>query len=151
MMKKYTIRTVATLIVSWVLPHVHRLWNNMPIEKITPFYFGRGKTGKPLEISVQWYVKDIGDLLSFSLLMLTVVMILFPVIKHLKEVKWVGHNQLLIFVTLWHRLFLIVLVSSVFDLIHYLIAFRQVEWYFLILNGGYVVMSIYFIQKLWKR
>lgn len=150
-MKKYTIRTISTLIIGWVLPHIHRLWNNKPIEKITPFLFGKGKDGKPIKISVEWYVKDIGDLLSFSLLMLTVVMILIPVIDHLKKVQWHGHNQLLIFVTLWYRLFLVILVSSIFDFIHYMVAFRQIEWYFLILNGGYVIMSTYFIQKLWKQ
>lgn len=151
MMKKYTIRTVVTLSLSWVIPMLYRLWNNSPIEYIHPFLYGTGKDGNPLRISIQWYVKDIGELISYSLVMLTVCMILIPVIKHLQEVKWVGHNGLLIFVTVWQRLFQIIFWASVFDLIHYIIAFRQIEIYFLILNGFYFLLSFYYLFKLWRR
>lgn len=146
MIKKYTIRTIVTLVISWILPQIHRIYNNFPIKIIHPFPYA-----KQVEISTQWYVKDLGDLSSFSLLMVMVYMVLIPVRNHLKEAQWVGHNRLLNFVTLWHRLFLIIIIASIFDIVHYILAFRQLEWYFLILNGGYLVMSLYYIQKLWKR
>ena len=148
-MKRFVKITLWLLALSCLLPHVHRAFNSIGERVITPFYFD-----KSLEISIGWYVKDIGDLLSYSLQMLMVCYILIPVKNHFEEVVEDGKNfnKLLIFVTMWLRLFQTIFVTSLFDLLHYIIAFKHIQIYFLTLNGIYFFVSVYFIRKIiWKR
>lgn len=147
-MKRFVKITLWLLAVSCILPHIHRAFNSVAGDIIHPFYFD-----KEVEISIGWYVKDIGDLLSYSLQMLMICYILIPVKKHFEEVLEDGKSfsKLLIFVTMWLRLFQTIFVTSVFDFLHYMIAFKHIQIYFLTLNGVYFLFSIYIIRKLWKQ
>lgn len=104
-----------------------------------------------IKISVAWYAKHISELISFSLLMLCVCCILKPVKQHLKSVIWLGHNTLLTFVSVWHRIFMIVFLVSILDLIHYFIAFRRIEWFFLVQNGLFFLLTIFYLFKAFKK
>ena len=129
-----------------ILPHAHRLWNNRPIVKFNPFPLSPDTT-----ISHQWYVKDIGDQFGFILLMALVVYVMGIVIEHLKNYDWHGHNFVLEFARVWRRVFYVVLLISIFDLLNYLLSFRQSERIFLIENLLYWLLSGYYLYKLkWK-
>jgi lipopolysaccharide export LptBFGC system permease protein LptF len=52
------------LFLSWPVLLVHRYWNNRPPNKLKLISF------EDVEQDIQWYVKDTGDLLSISLILL---------------------------------------------------------------------------------
>lgn len=143
-MKKAVRSTLILFFASIIVNNLHRVFANE--QMITPFVLE-----KEISISVAWYAKHICDLLSFSLLMVCVCSILKPVEKHLRDAKWVGHNSMFIFVRVWHRIFFIVVVVSVLDLIHYFISFRQTDWYFLIQNGFFFIMTSYYLYKAYRK
>ena len=143
-MKKQVTRTLLLFFISVLVGNLNRAFNSS--EMIAPF------TVKPdIQISIAWYAKHVCDLLSFSLLMLCVCSILKPVENHLKEASWVGHNAMYVFVRVWHRIFLIVFIVSCLDLVHYIISFRQMEWFFLIQNGLFFIMTSFYLYKAYKK
>lgn len=149
-MKKAAFRSVITFFIGCILPQIHRAFAR-PIVRINPFHYGVDRDGKELIIFLQWYVKDIGEALSFTAMMMTICFILKPIEKHLKEAKWVGHNSMMIFVKMWYRVFTVVIVISILDLIHYLLSYRHSEWFFLISNGIFLFFTVYYIYKAYRK
>jgi len=142
-MRKATIRSLTLFFLSVIVNNLHRGWqSNTPIH---PFFIG------DTAISIGWYTKMLCEMLSFSLLMLCVCAILKPVEKHFETVQWVGHNALFIFVKVWHRIFWVVVVISGLDIFHFLLSFRQTEWFFLIQNGVFFLMTSYYLYKAYRR
>lgn len=130
--------------LSCFLPQFYRLFNTKPARILHPFFLK-----KDITISKAWYIKDICEALSFSFLMLTICFILKAVERHLEEVDWRGSNKMLAFTKTWHRIFYVVFITSIFDLAHYLISFKQTEWFFLILNGFFLFLTAYYIYRLY--
>lgn len=143
-MKKSVKTTLILFFLSVFINTLHRAFNSQ--ELIYPFWYE-----KEIAISVAWHTKHICELLSFTLMMLCVCYVLKPVEHHLQDVKWVGHNALLVFVKVWHRIFWVVVVISLLDLLHYIISFRQTEWFFLIQNGIFFIMTGYYLFKAYKK
>lgn len=144
-MKKQTIISVSLFLLAALLPNVHRMLNNEHIYKFHPFPFSN------MEISLQWYVKDLGDLFSYSLVMLLVLFLLRVVEKHLEGEQWKGHDKILSFIKVWERVFNITFIISIFDIAHYLLSFKQTEWLYLVMNGIFWIMTCYYLFKLKKR
>jgi hypothetical protein len=143
-MKKNVRTTLVLFFLSVFVNNFNRVFSSPEI--ITPFPFD-----KDVSISVAWYAKHICELLSFSLLMLCVCFILKPVEEHLKTVQWVGHNSLHTFVKVWHRIFWVVFLVSGLDLVHYILAFRHIEWFFLIQNGLFFLLTIFYLFKAYRK
>jgi len=142
-MKKDTVRALSFFFLSTIVNNIYRGWQNNKL--IKPFLIN------DIEISVSWYSKMLCDMTSFLLLMLCVCAILKPVEKHFENVQWVGHNALFIFVKVWHRIFWVVVIISALDIAHFLLSFRQTEWFFLIQNGIFFLMTSYYLYKAYKR
>lgn len=143
-MKKYVFLSLSLFFLSAFLNNLYRIFNSDEI--IKPFFLK-----KELEISVAWYAKHVCELLSFSFLMLCICSILKPVRNHLKNSNWLGHNSIYVFTKLWSRLFCTVVWISLFDLLHYIIAFRQLEWFFLIQNALFFLLTSYYIFHAYKK
>ncbi len=143
-MKKQVTKTLVLFFVSVLVNSIDRAFQSE--EMIAPFMYA-----DDIKISIAWYAKHICELLSFSILMLCVCSILRPVEKHLNEVKWVGHNAMYVFVKVWHRIFFIVFIVSCLDLVHYIISFRQLHWFFLIQNGFFFIMTSIYLFKAYKK
>ncbi len=150
-MKKGSIYIIIIFFVSLLIPQIHRICSNHSIILLHPFPFGFDSKGLPISISLQWYLKEIGEILGTTGLFLCVCVVLKPVENHLKEVKWIGHNGLLIFVTMWRRIFYIVTAGYVFDLIHYLTSYRHSESFFLITNAVFLFWTGWYIYKAYKK
>lgn len=101
--------------------------------------------------SIGWYWDYLGDLISFSLLMYCVVLVLKPVYIHFRDTPVQAHTGLFIFTKLWHRIFLVIFVTSILDIIHYVLAARQIQQFFLIQNAVYLIMTGYFIFKAYHK
>lgn len=144
-MKKSVKTTLILFFLSVFVNTIHRVWQS-DTTMLYPFFYK-----KDIAIPISWYSKHICELLSFTLIMLCVCYILKPVEHHLKEVKWVGHNALLVFVKVWHRIFWVVVIISLLDLLQYIISFRQTEWFFLIQNAIFFLMTGYYLFKAYKK
>jgi len=137
--------SIALFCIACFAPQVYRTFNSNPV-MIHPFYFM-----PETAISVAWYLKDIGEMISYSVIMFIVTLVLKPIESHLEDVKWSGHLGLLSFVKLWHRFFFVIFVISVFDLGHYVLAFKQSEVFFLVLNGFFVVLTGRYAYKIYRK
>lgn len=104
-----------------------------------------------ISISIAWYAKHISELSSAILFTMCICAVLKPVEKHLNDVSWVGHNAMYVFVKVWHRIFFIVAVVNGLDLLHYLISFRQTNWFFLIQNGFLFLMTAIYLYKAYRK
>lgn len=143
-MKKHLRNSLALFFASVLVTNLHRPFTSG--EMIFPF---------PLEpeikISIAWYAKMICDLVATMLFTMCICAVLSPVEKHLKEVTWVGHNAMYVFVKVWHRIFFIVAVVNGLDLLHFMISFRQTNWFFLIQNGFFFIMTSYYLYKAYRK
>lgn len=144
-MKKYAISTFTLLFFSFLLPNVYRMYNNGEIKTIHPFFLSNEK------ISLAWYLKDCGDLISFSMIVLVVCLLLNLIEKYLKSDHWTGNLEITNFVNLWQLVFWIIFFSSVLDFVHYLIAFKQIQWFFLIQSGLFLIVSCHYICKAYRK
>jgi hypothetical protein len=115
-------------------------------ELINPFIFE-----KEIEISIAWYSKHICELVSFCLLMLCVCYVLKPVEKHLMEVEWPGHNSILTFVKVWHRIFWVVAVTAILDVVNYFLTYKRCQEFFLLQNAIFLIMTGYYLFKAYKK
>lgn len=143
-MKKSVRTTLVLFFLSIFINNLNRAFSSA--EMINPYPL---KTD--IAISVAWYAKHICELLSFSLLMLCICFILKPVEEHLKTVQWVGHNSLHTFVKVWHRIFWVVFLVSGLDFIHYILAFRNIEWFFLVQNGFFFLLTTFYLFKAYRK
>jgi hypothetical protein len=143
-MKKSVKITLILFFLSVFFNTAHRAFTSN--EMIHPFIYN-----KEVAISIAWYSKHICELVSFTLVMSCVCFILKPVERHLQEVKWVGHNSILVFVKVWHRIFTLVVIISLLDILHYVISFRQTEWFFLIQNAIFFILTGYYLFKAYKK
>lgn len=113
---------------------------------LNPFY------GQPNEkISLAWYMKDIGELISFSLIILVVCIILNFVKSYLIKEKVSEYYRMRIFLKLWQEIFWIIFVSSILDFGHYMLAFKHAEWFFLSQTLAFFGMSCFYIFKSFYR
>lgn len=141
MTRKYIISSISLLMLSVASNNIDRAFNSPVATRPYPL--------RPvIETSVGWYWDYLGDLCSFSFLMLAVVLILHPVYYHFKEIQ---HAPLYVFTKMWHRVFWVIFVTSVLDVLHYVLAARQIEQYFLIQNGVFLIMTGYFIYKAYRK
>lgn len=143
-MKKPVTITLTLLFLSAIVNNLNR--GIISSEMITPYFFEPA-----IKISVAWYAKHICELLSFSLIILCVCYVQRTVEQHLSKVSWPGHNTLYVFVKVWHRIFWTIFIISIVDLFHYLISFRQMEWFFLIQNGIFFTMTSYYLYKAYRK
>lgn len=143
-MKNHVIFTLTLFFLSIVLNSVYRAFPSDEI--IHPFFLN-----KSIPISIAWYAKHLSELFSFSMLMWCFCRILTPIEKHLEDSIWIGKNGLYVFVKMWHRVLWVVAITSVFDIVHYVISFRQFQLFFLIQNTIFFVVSIHFIFKAYYR
>lgn len=143
-MKKSVANSLILFFLSIICQSVYRAFPSD--EMIRPFML------KPdIEISVAWYAKHLSDLFSFMLLMFCIVSILRPVEKHLQDSRWVGHNAMLTFVKLWHRIFFVVAITGALDIVHYFISFKQTQWFFLAQNGVFFLMTFFYLFKAYRK
>jgi len=142
-MKKPIAKTLLLFFLSVIINNAHRAWRSA--EMIQPFLIN------DLQISVAWYAKLLCDMISFTLIMMCICFVLQPVESHMKNSEWKGHNAIYIFVKVWHRVFWVVVVISVLDIAHYLLSFRQTEWFFLVQNGIFFIMTSYYLYKAYRK
>lgn len=142
-MKSTIIKTIILFGISSILPNVHRFLNNSDkMIMIKPFY------NQPKEeISLAWYLKDTGDLISFTLIVWVVCIILNSVERYLKRENVSEYNRMSVFIKLWQEIFWVIFFSSILDFGHYLISFKRAEWFFLIQTFLFFSMSCYYIFK----
>lgn len=118
--------SIILLFLSWPVCLVHRFWNNKPPHKINWFI------AIDIKQDVQWYIYDTGNMLSFTLILLS-----FILLKN----KSKSYNQVLFAV------FLI----SIIDIIHYWVCYKQNEWV-VTLEGMIMFLAalLIFVRK-WKK
>jgi len=143
-MKKHLRNTLILFFASVLVNNFHRIFSSG--DMIYPF-----PMEPEIKISIAWYAKMVCDLLSATLFTMCICAVLKPVEKHLHEVTWVGHNAMYVFVKVWHRIFFIVAVVNGLDLLHYIISFRQTNWFFLIQNGFFFTMTSYYLYKAYRK
>jgi hypothetical protein len=151
MIKKYVISSISLLMLSVFTNNVDRVFRSneavapFPLYQPTVLDKVRGIT------SVGWYWDYLGDLFSFAFLMLAIVLILQPIYYHFKLLSGNTYSHLYVFTKMWHRVFWVIFVTSVLDIIHYVLAARQFEKFFLIQNGIFLIMTAYFIYKAYRK
>lgn len=98
---------LALLYLSWIIINVHRLWNNTePVER---FWFPLDPTYK---CSWHWYIHTILKDLSYCSVFLAFYLYITSSLKRDKDIK---------------RLFLVLLLIHVSDIVHYVLAARHSE------------------------
>lgn len=141
-MKWFVIKTVTLFFLSVFVANAHRVLNASRIEMLHPFI------ARPeIPISRHWYYLFLGDLISYSFVWLWVCFTLNPIQRHLQDIKWAGTNPYLVFVTLWHNIFWVCFFASILDIAHFLIGFKTIDWWFVVQNSVFLIISIYFICK----
>lgn len=140
-MKKYAISSVVLLFLSVLAGQFDRAFNST--DAVRPFMLIDAET------SLGWYTDYLCDLISFSLLMYAVIVILKPIKLHFLEDE--KRNWLYGFVKMWHRVFWVIFITSLLDIVHFVIAARQFDKFFLIQNGLFLIMTGYFIYKLYRK
>lgn len=143
-MKKAVIKSLALFFFSIVCQSIYRGFSSDAMIKPFPW-------ATDTAISIAWYAKDLCDLFSFAALMLCVVYIFKPIEKHLAASQWIGHNAMLVFVKMWHRIFFVVAVTGGLDIIHYLLSFKQTHWFFLVQNAIFFIMTFYYLFKAYRK
>lgn len=140
-MKRYALTSIILLFISVLVGQVDRAYNS--VSAIKPFLIS------DYETTIGWYTDYLCDLCSFSFLMAAVIVILKPISVHFftEEI----HSWLYGFVKMWHRVFWVIFVTSLLDIVHFIIAARQIEWFFLAQNGIFLLMTGFFIYKLYRR
>lgn len=141
-MKRFVIKTVSLFFLSIITANAHRIFNASPIDIIHPFILQ-----KSLPISKHWYYLFLGELISYSCVWLWVCFTLKPIINHLQNIKWNGNNPYLVFLTLWYDIFWVCFYASILDILHYLISFKRIWWWFIIQTTVFLFISIFFICK----
>ena len=143
-MKKYILSSIALLMLSVFANNVDRIFYSPAAVHPYPL--------KPAIVtSVGWYWDYLGDLISFSFLMLAVVLILQPVYYHFRHLSKNSYQHLFVFTKMWHRVFWVIFVTSILDILHYVLAARQFEYFFLVQNAVFLLMTGYFIYKAYRK
>lgn len=143
-MKRYSIVTIALLFASIFANNFYRIIKSTGI--IYPFPYRLD-----INISLTWYAKLLSDQISFSLIMACVIFILKPIILYIEKSEWIGKNPMLIFAKLWQRIFIVILIVSIADIFHYILAFKQSQIFFLIQNGLFIALTSYYLYKAYRR
>lgn len=116
------------LVLSWILPMVHRALNNYPS---TPIYFLYTKTTTDL----QWYVLDISQMVAVILIFIAFALYV------ISDINRDGSILILI---------LTLTLNQVLDIVHYVLWFKHSESFFLIENAIVIICiitSIYYGNK----
>ena len=146
-MRNTIIKSISLFFISSILPNVHRFLNNEhKMIMLKPFYIQVDKG-----ISLAWYLKDIGELISFTLLSWVVCIILKAIEKYLRKERVMEYERMIVFIKLWREIFYVIFISSVLDFGHYMVAFKRAEWFFLIQTFIFFLMSCYYIFKSFYR
>lgn len=114
------------LFLSWPVCLVHRLWNNKPPNKVNWFMIGDVKQ------DVQWYIYDTGNMLSVSLIILSLLLI---------RTKTKNYQIAL----------LAVFLISIIDIIHYWLFFKQNEWIVQLEGLIMLLAALLILIRKWKR
>lgn len=141
-MKKIAIINTILLFLCLISSSLYQICSR---EHIYPFIF-RPQT----DISWQWYIKDIGEILNSAFLSLIGFFTLQPAISYMRSVKWTGRNGLLLFLITWKYVFLWIAIIQACDLIHYLVSFKQIKIFFLITNAVFVGAIIILFNRLYN-
>lgn len=144
--RKHIKQSLLLFAMACLLPNLHRGFAIFGQNRLTLFPYAQQEA-----ISVQWYVKMLGGMLSFSCTMFLITTILGPVQRHLQGAKWIGHNSLLAFVVMWRRIFIVVAATSLVDAIHFILAFQRFEWLFLLQNGLFFLLTFIMIYKAFTK
>lgn len=142
-MKKFVIKTMLFFCASYFIQYVYKFVVN-PI-MVNPF-----PLRPDISISTDWMFKYYGELISYSFMMLAICYVLNPIEQHLKE-KMNSYYGLYIFVRMWHRVFWVIFFTSILDIINYALSFKRNEYFFLIQNGLFLILTCYFIYKTYKK
>lgn len=143
MKRKSTILPIVLLFLSVLTGQLDRMFNST--KAINPFpYYGHPTT-------LGWYTDYLGDLCSFSILMYCVVSILDPLSKYFKSKEDTAHRSLFIFSMLWITLFKVIFITSLLDVLHFVLAARQWDLFFLVQNGVYLLMTGFLIYKAYRK
>lgn len=145
-MKKYWIISLSLLFLSVITGNLDRFTRLNDGGYIKPFPLMQDE-----QIHLWWYSKHIAELASFSLLMLMVCYIMKGIEQYFMEKPGESYTGIFIFVKTWHRLFWVIAITSLLDLIHYLLAFKRLEEFFLIQNGLYLMITAFFIYKAFRK
>lgn len=98
-----------------------------------------------------WYADMLGDLVSFTLIMWCVVIILAAVCDHFDDFTKPGYYGLYMFSWMWHRVFWVIAITSMLDIVHYLLAARQWHLFFVLQNGLFLLITAVFIIKALRK
>lgn len=143
MKAKQAILPIVLLLISVVAGQMDR-WYNSP-KAISPFPFYNHPT------SLGWYTNYLGSLCSFSIFALCLIVVQQTLRNYFYSIKDTAHYNLFNFSNLWLRLFKVVFLTSLLDIIHFLLAARQWQIFFLIQSGGYLIATAVLIYKTYKR
>lgn len=112
------------LFLSWPVCLVHRFWNNRPAHKVNWFMTGEIKQ------DVQWYVCDTGNMLSFTFILLSFILVRKKTINY-------------------HIALLAVFLISIIDIIHYWVCYKQNES--IVLMEGLIMLlaALLIIKRKW--
>ena len=142
-MKKYVIKSLVFFGVSYFIQYAYKFVEH-PV-KVNPFPL------KPdIAISTDWLAKHYGELVSYSFMMLAICYVLNPIERHFRE-KRTSFFALYIFTRMWHRVFWVIFFTSLLDIVNYALSFKRNEYFFLIQNGLFLILTCYFIYKTYKR
>lgn len=141
-MKKSVRITLILFALAVFSSYAHRIFNNSHSVMFNPFYFA-----KKVEISKHWYYLFLGERISYCIVWVWVVYTIIPLRKHLEDIKWSGINPYLVFAKFWHRISRLVFLCSIIDLIHYVVAFNTVEYWFLIQTFLFIGASVFYLFK----
>lgn len=142
-MKKTAALSTGYLFCSVFAGHVDRVF--VKNEKVIKFPFLDSPT------TLNWYADYLGDLCSYSLFMLCLITVMKPVYRHFENMQDTVHHRMFIFTRLWHRLFWVITITSFVDVIHFILAARQIEAVFLIQNIAFLLVTVVLIIKAYSR
>ena len=125
--------SIILLFLSWPACLVHRFWNNSTPNKGHWFLTDVDMTdGSPFTQDVQWYVFDTGNMLSVSLIILSIVLI---------DRKTPSYRIAL------NAVFII----SIIDIIHYWLCYKQSELIVLVEGLIMLLAASLILSKQWKK
>lgn len=126
------------LFLSWPVCLVHRYWNNRPAHEGHWFLFPveDPKTGQLITQDIQYYVFDTGNMLSVSLIILSILLL---------KTKTVSYQ---ISITT-------VFIISLLDIVHYWLFYKQNEYVVilesLMMVGASIIVLTRNVSKKWKK
>lgn len=138
--------TILLFLIGCVIPYAHLYFSTKNVIYAYPFYFE-----PTIKISVQWFIKDISEILSPAFLFLVVCRVLMSILKHFEfaNYTWQVKSKILLFIIIWQRIFLTLSIFYFLDAIHYIGFFKQSSVFFLVSNAIFFILTSYYFYKLY--